>query len=73
MSLVHVVVGSVGAVILAVLHVLLWIQVAGPSEEDVTHILIEAVGASRVSLTSTNHERQSAALWAPNIHAKVML
>ena len=44
------------------LHVLLPVQVAGPSGVDVTNILIEAEGVAGVSLTSTNCERQSAAL-----------
>ena len=73
MSLIDPVVGSVG-VVLAVLCVLLWVWVAGPSGVDVTNILIKAVGLAGVSLTSTNHERQSAALlWASDIHSKLIL
>ena len=49
-------------VVSAVLHVLLWVWVEGPSEVDVTNIKIKAVGVAGVSLTSTNLERQSAAL-----------
>ena len=74
LSLVDVVVVSVGGLVLAVLHVLLWVQVAVPSGVDVTSMLIETVGIAGVSLTSTNHERQSAALLqAPNIHSNAML
>ena len=74
LSLVDVVVGSVGAVVLAVLHILLWVWVAGPSGVDMTIMLIDAVGIAGVSLTSTNHDRQSAALlWAHDIHSNVML
>ena len=73
LSLVDVGVVSVG-VVLAVLFVLLWVWVAGPSGVDVTNILIKVVGVAGVSLTSTNHERQSAALlWAPDIHSNGML
>ena len=74
MSVVDVVVGSVGGVVSVGLHVLLQVQVAGPSGVEVTNMLIEAVGVARVSLTSTNHKRQSAALLqAPDIHSNVML
>ena len=39
-----------------------------------TNMLIEAVGVVGVSLTSTYHERQSAALLrAPDVHSKVRL
>ena len=73
LSLVDVVLAFVG-VALAVLHVLLWMQVAGPSGVDVPNILIEAVGVVGVSLTSTNHEKQSAVLlWAPDIHSNLIL
>ena len=42
--------------------------------DDVTNILIKAVGVAGVSLTSTNHERQSSALlWASDIHSNVIL
>ena len=47
---------------------------AGPSEVDVTNMLIEAMEIVGVSLISTNHDRQSAALWwVPDIHSNVML
>ena len=37
-------------------------------------MLIEVLEVTGVSLTSTNHERQSAAsFWDPDIHSKVML
>ena len=55
------------------LHVLLQVWVAGPSGVDVTNILIEAVEVAEDFLTSTKDERQSAALWAPDIHSNVML
>ena len=66
LSLVDVGVVSVD-VVSAVLHVLLQVQVAEPSGVNVTNILIEGVGTTGIWLTSTNHERQSAALWAPDI------
>ena len=48
--------------------------VAGLPVVDVTNILIEAVEVTGVSLTPTNHDRQSAALlWAPDIHSNMML
>ena len=62
LSLGDVVVGSLGAVVSAVLCILLWNWVAGPSRVDVTNLLIEAVGVAGMSLTSTNYDRQSAAL-----------
>ena len=72
LSLVDVAVVSVGGVVLAVLCILLQLQSPGPSQVDVTNI-IEAVGVAGVSLISTNHERQSAALMqAPDIHSYVM-
>ena len=72
LSLVDAFVGSVSDVILAVLHVLL--QVAGPSEVDVTNVLIKAAGVAGVSVTSNNCERQSAALLqTPDIHSNMML
>ena len=61
MSLVDLIIGS-ASVVMAVLHLLLWVQVAGLSEVDVTNIMIKAVGVAGVSLTFTNHERQSTAL-----------
>ena len=73
LALVDVGILSVG-VVLAVLSVLLQVLVAGPSGVDVTNILIKDVGVVGVSLTSTNCERQSAALlWAPNIHSNLIL
>ena len=70
MSLVDAVVGSAG-VVLAVLCILLWVWVVGPSKLDVTNILVNAVGITGVSLTSTNYERQLASLLqAPDIHSK---
>ena len=74
LSVVDVVVGSVSSVVLVGLHVLLWVWVAGPSGVDVTNMFIEVMGVVGVSLTSTNHERQSAALvWVHDIHSNVML
>ena len=65
---------SVGGVVSVGVSVLLWVQVAGPSRVDVTTMLMEALEVTGVSLTSTNHERQSTALfWVPVIHSKVML
>ena len=73
MLLVDVVIGSLSS-ILAVVHVLQWVWVAGSSGVDVNNMFIKAVGVAGVSLVSTSHERQSAALlWAPDIHSKVML
>ena len=73
LSLVDVGIVSVG-VVLAVLCVLLQVWVAGPLGVDVTNILIKAVGVTGVSLTSTNHERQSAALLqAADIHLNFIL
>ena len=47
---------------------------AGPSGVDVINMLMEAVEVTGVFLTSTNHEKQSAALLqVPDIHSKVML
>ena len=62
---------SVGGVVSVGVSVLLQVQVVGLSGFDVTNILIEAVVVTGESLTSANHERQSAAfLQAPNIHSK---
>ena len=44
------------------LHVLLQVWVAGPFGVDVTNMLMQAVEVTGAPLTSTNHERQSAAL-----------
>ena len=52
----------VGGVVSVGLHVLLWVQVAGPSAVDITNLLIEVVGVAGVFLTSAHCERQSAAL-----------
>ena len=66
LSVVDVGLTSVGSMVSIGLCVLLEVQVAGPSGLDVTNMLIESVGVAGVSLTSTNHERQSATfLWAP--------
>ena len=74
LSLVDVVVTSVGGVVSVGFPFLLWVWVAGPSRVDVTSMLIEAVGVAGVPLTSTNCERQSTVLlWAPYIHLNVML
>ena len=73
LSLVDVDIVSVD-VVLAVLCVLQWVQVAGPSGVDVTKILIEAVGIAGMSVTSINHERQSVALlWVSDIHLNLIL
>ena len=61
LSLVDTVVGSVSGVVLEVLYVSLQMQVAGPSEVDVTNMFIKAVGVVGVSFTSTSLDRQSAA------------
>ena len=68
-------VGIVSAdVVLAVLHVLLQMQLARLSGVDVTNILNKTVWVSGASLTSTNHERQSAAfLQTPDIHSNLIL
>ena len=48
-------------------------QVVGSFRVDLISMIIEDVGVTRVSMTSTNHERQSAAyLWVPDIHSNVM-
>ena len=73
LSVFDVVLTSVGGVVSVGVCVLLWVQVAGPSGVDVSNMLMEAVVVTGVSLTSTNHERQSATLLqAPDIHSKVM-
>ena len=73
MSLIDAVVVSAGLV-LAVLLVLLWMWVAGPSRVDVSNMLIKAVGNNGESLIFTNLERQSSALLqAPDIHSKLIL
>ena len=74
LSVVNVVLTSVGGVVSIGLCVLLLMRVTGPSGVDVANMLIEAVEATAVSLISNNHERQSAGLLsAPDIHSKVML
>ena len=73
LSLVDVGIGFAG-VASAVLHVLLWVWVAGPPRVDVTNIFIKAVGVAGMSLTYNNHERQSAALLqVPDIHLNLIL
>ena len=65
---------SVGGVVSVGVCLLLWVWVAGSSVMDVTNMLMEAVKITGLSLTSTNHGRQSAALvGTPDIHSKVML
>ena len=65
---------SVSGVVSVGVHVSLWVWVAGPSRVDVTTMLMESLEVTGVSLTSTNCDRQSAALLqAPDIHSKVML
>ena len=74
LSVVDVVLTSVGGVVSIGLCVLLQVWVAEQSGVDVTNMLIGDKEVVGVSLTSTNHERQSAALlWAPDIHSNVML
>ena len=46
---------SVGGVVSVGVHVLLWVQVEGPSRLDVTTMLMELLKVTGVSLTSTNH------------------
>ena len=53
---------SIGRMVSVGLHVLLWVWVAGLSGVDITNMVIEAVGVVEVSLTPTNHDRQSATL-----------
>ena len=73
LTLTELVIGSAG-VVSAALHVLLQVQVTGPSGVDVTNIFIKAVGVGGMSLTPTNNERQLAALLrAPDIHSNVIL
>ena len=62
---------SVGGVVPVGVSALLQVLVAGPCRLDVTTMLMEALECTRVSLSSTNCDRQSAALlWAPDIHSK---
>ena len=64
-SVFDVVLTFVGGMVSAGVYVLLWVWVAGQSGVDVTKMLMEAVEATELSLTSTNHEMQSAPLlWA---------
>ena len=51
---------SAGGVVSVDASVLLWVQVVRPSVVDVTIILMEALEVTGVSLTSTNHDKQSA-------------
>ena len=54
--------------------VLLWVQVAGPSNADVTTMLMRMLAAAGVLGTATNQDRQSAALFhVLDIHSYVML
>ena len=65
---------SAGGVVSVGISVLPWVWVAGLSGVDATIMLIGALEVTGVSLTSTNCDRQSAALlWAPDIHSKVKL
>ena len=65
---------SAGGVVSVGVSILVWLWVAGPSGVDVTILLMGALAVPGVSLTSTNHERQSAALlWIPDILSKVLL
>ena len=65
---------SIGGAVSVGLGVILWVWVAGPSRLDVTIMVMEAVEVTGVSLTSTNHGRQSAVLLqVPDIHSKVMI
>ena len=74
LSVFDVVLTSVGGLVSVGICILLLVWAAGPSGVDVTNMLMEAVEVTGVFLTSTNCERQSAALlWAPGIHSKVML
>ena len=61
LSVVDVAGRSVGDVVSVALHVFLQVWVVGPSGVDVTNMLTEAMEVAGVTLTSTNHERQSAA------------
>ena len=73
-SVVGVVVTSVGFVVSVGWHVSLWVWVTGLSRVDVTSIIMEAVEVTGVTMTSTSHERQSAALLqTPDIHSNVMI
>ena len=62
LSLLTVILASVGGVVSVGICILLCVQVAGPSRVDVINMLMEAVEVTGVSLTSTNLERQSGAL-----------
>ena len=74
LSVFTMVLASVGGVVLVGVHVFLWVGVPGQYGVDVSSMLMETVKATGVSLTSTNHRRQSdALLWVPDIHSKVML
>ena len=69
-----VVVKSTGGVVSVALCALLWVLATEPSGVYATNMLVEAVEVAGVSMTSTNHERQSAAmLWVPNIHPNLIL
>ena len=65
---------SAGSVVYVGVSVLLWVWEVGPSAVDETTMLMGVLEVTGVSLSSTNHDRQTAALlWAPDIHSKVML
>ena len=65
---------SAGGVVSVGVSVLLQVWVAGLSGVDVTTMWMGVLEVNGVSLTSTNHDKQSAALLqAPDIHSKVML
>ena len=65
---------SAGGVVSVGVSVLMWVWVAEPSGVDVTTMLMEVLEITRVSLTSTNCDKQSASLLkVPDIHSKVML
>ena len=74
LSVIDVVVTSVGGVVSVGLHVLLHVQAAGLSGVDATSLLIETVRFAGVSLISINNERQSdALLQTTDIYLNVML
>ena len=64
----------VGGMVSVGISVLLWVQVAGSSREDVTTMFMEVLQFTGMSLTFTNCKKQSAALLlALDIHSNVML
>ena len=51
-----------------------WVWVAGSYRVDVITLLMEALESARVSLKTTNIDKQSAALlWALDVHSRVMV